>query len=282
MLFIVLSGCAKHYNGWHLNEMRADNLWEHASGESQIIAIIDTGIDNEYAKQLGNTIIVRKNIIDNNGDVLDVNGHGTEITSAICGNGYSDVYGIAPKAKNIIIKAVNDDGKTDNKNLLKALQYAFENHATIVNISLGGFKTDKDVAAKLKEMISGGITIVAAAGDYGNKDLLFPANQEGVISVEAKGKDEAIWSNSNTSENSTLRFPGVDIPTISIYNGTARMEEFSGTSEACALASGYIALIKDYYDKKNVNLSNNDLIGLLEKLNSKGNEKVDYVLPFKN
>jgi subtilisin family serine protease len=261
--------------------MSIDKLWKYSEGESQIVAFIDTGVNLEYAKELENRIVYKYNIIGGSNDVTDYHGHGTEMVSVACGHGYEDVYGIAPKSKIIIIKGVSDEGKTNNEYLYKALECARDNGATVVCVSLGGFKEDEKVIEIIQQMIDEGITIVASAGDYSNRDLLFPANQEGVISVEALAEDGAMWERSNSSSDSVLRFPGDEIETICPYNEGLRKEQFLGTSEACAIASGYVALIKDYYKGKDVNLSNDKLVELLQELKTKSGKAIDYLKPFK-
>ena len=165
--------------------MKIDKLWEYSKGDTQTIAFIDTGISDELANILSEKIVYKYNIFEKNDNVSDIHGHGTEIVSVACSNGYKNVFGIAPNAKIIILKAVSDEGKTNNNNLYSALKIAQNKGATIVNISLGGYKSDEKVINQINSMIDDNITIVAAAGDYQNKDLLFPANQNNVISVEA-------------------------------------------------------------------------------------------------
>lgn len=283
LLIINLCSCTKSskYNSWHLNKMNVDELWNYSTGESQTIAFIDTGISNELLDEYDSRIAFKYNVIDDTVDVEDKHGHGTQMVSVACSNS-NNIVGIAPDANIIIIKAVDDEGKTNNDYLLEALQYSIDNNATIINISLGGYKTSDAVIKLMNEAILQKITIVAAAGDYENKDLLFPANQAGVISTEAKTENDEIWSLSNTSANSIIAFPGENITVLSIENNELKLIEADGTSIGTAIASGYIALIKDYAKKCNIDIDNEMLTEFLQSLNSKmEGGKVDYLLPFK-
>ena len=96
------------------------------------------------------------------------------------------------KASIIIIKAVADNGKTDNEALYDALVYAEKNGATVINASIGGFQISDKVISQIKKLNKKNITVVAAAGDYANKDLLFPASAPTVISVEARDNKNSL------------------------------------------------------------------------------------------
>lgn len=268
-------------DSWHLDSMNVSQLWEYSKGASQTIAFIDTGISDTLAEELFERIVFQYNVLDNNKDVTDVHGHGTELVSVACGNGFYDVWGIAPEANIIIIKAVSDEGKTSNAYLLEGLKVAEEHGATIVNISLGGFKGDEGVTEQINSMVAEGITIVAAAGDYRNKDLLFPANQKNVISVEAMNEDATMWEDSNHSEDSSVRMPGSNISALTVQADGDIIQAFvSGTSQAAAIASGYVALIRDCYSTHNISLDHHILVELLASLESKENKSIDYLKPF--
>lgn len=282
IIIFVVYGCnnKNKYKSWHLNSMKIDELWKYSMGDSQTIAFIDTGISDELANMLSENIVYRFNVFDKTDDITDMHGHGTEMVSVACSNGYDNVWGIAPNSKIIIIKAVSDEGKTNNENLYTALKVAQNNGATIVNISLGGYKTDEKVVDQINTMIKNGITIVAAAGDYKNKDLLFPANQDGVISVEALDRNNLLWSDSNTSYNSIVRMPGVKIDVLTVQNNMLNKSIADGTSQASSITSAYIALIKDYYISKNMEIDNDMLMNILYSLKTKSKSKVNYLLPF--
>lgn len=254
---------------WHLRFMKIDTLHHYSKGKNQTIAFIDTGISADVFDAHRDKIVAYWNVIENSSDVIDHHGHGTEMISVACGDGYKDTYGIAPECRIIIIKAVSDEGKTNNDYLYDGLLYARNNGATIVNISLGGFKTDDNVISLIQEMITDGITIVAAAGDYGNKDLLFPASVPNVISVEALDENQEIWIDSNLSNDSIVRAPGVNIEALTLLNGDTIKDQASGTSQATAIISGYIALLRDYAAMNQSTLSNDGIIQMLKNLNSK-------------
>lgn len=60
------------------------------------------------------------------------------------------------------------------------------------------------------------IIVVAAAGDYGDTGLLFPASLPGVISVGAQDKDGNLLPSSNHSPDISIVALGSDISVLSI------------------------------------------------------------------
>jgi len=283
LIMFCSCGSNEDYDAWHLNSMKIDKLWAFSKGESQTIAFIDTGLTVKLQEAYKERIVAPYNFLDENDNIDDEQGHGTQMVSIACGDGSYGVYGIAPASKIMPIKSVNERGQIDYVLLAKSINYAVDNNATVICISLGGYKVDSDVLEAINRAIGENITVVAAAGDYAQKDLLFPANQNGVISVEAEDENNITWKESNISDLSTISFPGVKIKAIQIRgNDTIRSGYNDGTSQACVIASGYIALLRDKELNKN-ELNNERLITLLESLKTKEiNKKTNYIKPFKS
>jgi subtilisin family serine protease len=90
---------------------------------------------------------------------------------------------------------------------------------------------------------SGNVIVVAAAGDYSEEDLLFPASMPDVIGVASENKDGALCDFSSYSENESISIPGEGIQTLSIdEDGRSVIKSTSGTSVSCAIMAGIIAL----------------------------------------
>lgn len=278
---IILGAFRENYSyPWYFNKMNIRKSWTYSKGKNQIVALIDTGISNKLEKNIKSKIVYKYNVINDNKDVSDLHGHGTEMASIISGYDKLNLLGISPEAELIIIKAVSDEGKTNNSFLYKALKIAEEQNATVVNISLGGFKGDKEVRKQIKKMTDNNITIVCAAGDYGNKDLLFPASDSNVISAEACDEEMNLCDFSNRSEKSVALFPGNNIEAISINeNGRLVKGKYSGTSEACSITSGYVALIKSYYISEQKVICNKDLIEILKESKKSNYDYMNLFLP---
>lgn len=248
---------------WYAKEMNFNALMEKYSASGITIGIIDTGCSDELLKQRKS--VTKYNAIDYSRDVSDGSGHGTSMTSIIVGTNDGEIISLAQDANLVIIKAADDNGRMTHKSLLKALKYAEKSNCDVVNISLGGYIASKDITVQLRKMYEQNITIVASSGDYGQKDLLFPANQNPyVISVAATDEMGNLWEYSNTAKNLVTAFPGTDIESI---NNAGQVETSSGTSEATALAASYIGLLKREYRKKyHQVISNKKLNELMHEL----------------
>ncbi len=277
VFIILLCGCSTSASYIQVFE----DIWKFSDGSTQTIAIIDTGITNEAKLLYNNKIVDTYNSIDNNKNVRDEHkqAHGTQMASILCSGGQKNIKGVSPKSKVIIIKAIGAEGSQKNADaILNAVKYAINKKVNVINISFGSFQVNEQIKEQINLAINNNITVVASTGDYGNKDSLFPASMNGVVSVEAKNKNGEIWENSNTSKNDVFAMYGVDIKVLSINNKVIKM---NGTSYATALASGYIALLRDYYIKNNISFDNDKIINDLKSLKSPQNNDVNYLKLFK-
>ncbi len=120
--------------------------------------------------------------------------HGT-MTSVICaGDGYlsKGLYrGIASDASLVLLKVQDKNGKIGTENIIKALKWIVENHRQynirVVNLSLRddeatSYKENK-VDQLAEQLISEGVTVVAAVGNDDNGHVYAPANSLNVIAV---------------------------------------------------------------------------------------------------
>ena len=247
---------------WYADAMSFSQL-NRVSCDNITIGFIDTGISPSIAKEYG--IEALYNSISPGETTDDGNGHGTAMVSIACGNGYCGVTGLAENATVVVIKAADDDGRMTLESLDRALSYAEDEGCNIVNISLGGYYGSEEVERRLRTMSNNNIAIVASSGDYAQKDLLFPSSYYPyVISVGALDETGILWEDSNTSDNLVTAFPGVNITSINI-EGEKHVS--SGTSEAAAMATAYIAVLKQaHIDNYGTDIDNSELVNLLKEL----------------
>ncbi|RAS91821.1 hypothetical protein A3863_04915 [Priestia endophytica] len=279
LIMILTAGCSSDINKeYYFQNLDIEKIWDYSKGKSQTIAFIDTGISNQAKTLYSDKIIDTYNSIENNNKVIDKHGHGTQMVSVASGNGKKGITGIAPKSKIIIIKAFEEGEQMNPSNIVKAINYAISKKVDIINMSFGSFKSNSDIEDAINLAIKNNITVVASTGDYGNKDILFPANMNNVVSVEAKNKEGETWEFSNVSKDDVIAVPGVDINSLTLDNKQVRQD---GTSHATAITSGYIALLRDYYTKNNINFDNKKIISDLKSLNSIKNNNIDYLKLFK-
>ncbi|PGZ92221.1 hypothetical protein COE53_12720 [Bacillus sp. AFS029533] len=277
-LFIILL-CSCSTGASYMQDF--EDIWKISDGSTQTIAIIDTGITNEAKLLYKNKIVDTYNSINNNKNVRDehTQAHGTQMASILCSDGQKNIKGVSPKSKIIIIKAIGAEGSQKNTDsIIKAVTYAINKKVHVINMSFGSFQVNEKIKKQINLAINNNITVVASTGDYGNKDSLFPASMKGVVSVEAKNENGEIWENSNTSKEDVFAMYGENIKVLSTNNKVIKM---NGTSYATAMASGYIALLRDYYQKNNISFDNDKIIKDLKLLKSTQNNDVDYLKLFK-
>src|SRR5262245_48129017 len=100
---------------WNLAQIRAPEAWNSATGSGVTIGIVDTGVDPAHP-DLRSKIDVMATCIGSpcqEGSATDGHGHGTVvagIAAAVTGNGRG-VAGVAPDARLIVAKAVDDRGR---------------------------------------------------------------------------------------------------------------------------------------------------------------------------
>lgn len=251
------------------------DLTSISSGDSQTVAILDTGINNKLLEENKNNIVKVINVIDGSEKITDELGHGTALTSLLLGSEQMNLKGLLPDVNVILIKIADENGKSTFENLLKGLDMAEKNNATIINISLGADISNIEVTKKINDLYKKNITVIAASGDYGDKDILYPANLPTVISVASTDSQYNLSKFSNFNENNICAFPGENLNMLSINNDVLeKTNELTGTSYAAIYASGYVAAIRDYAVKHNITISNKRLFSILKKNDPLKNKKI--------
>ncbi|MGB2954071.1 MAG: S8 family serine peptidase [Gaiellaceae bacterium] len=173
--------------------------WD-AGGTVPAIAIVDSGIDANRADFTNGTRVlanVNLTTLPNNTTPGDGRGHGTFVAGIAAGSapGYA---GAAPKAPIVMLDVMDDNGMARTSDVIRAAQWILTNKATynirVANFSLhsampSNFTRDPlDQAAE--KLWFAGITVVAAAGNYGtgtgpSRVRYAPGNDPFVITVGA-------------------------------------------------------------------------------------------------
>ncbi len=148
------------------------------NGAGVTVAFIDSGLVPNHP-DLANTQV--RKFVDfvnrRNTTRSDLNGHGTHVAGIVAGNGASDARfaGIAPGVKIVSLKVLDESGKGSIADIIASMDWVAKNYQTynirIVNMSVGAgvyesYWTDPLTLAA-KALVDKGITVVAAAGNFG-------------------------------------------------------------------------------------------------------------------
>ena len=276
---------------WYLFNYGVPQLWGQTIVNSKrpVIAIIDTGVDlthpdlkdNLWTNQTeaeGEAGYDNDNngfagdvhgwdFINNTGNIRDNNMHGTHVAGiAAASNNDIGIIGANPLALIMAVSVMQSDGSGDIATIAQGIDYAAQNGADVLNLSLGTYANSLTLRQALERAYQTTV-IVAAAGNDGQAcdpecyplwNPMFPAAYSFVLGVQAaiSGGGLAPFSNfdcngPNYSSVSTindpdgfnyeLRAPGVDL--LSTIPG-GKYKSMSGTSMASPLVAGAISALK--------------------------------------
>ena len=218
---------------------------------------MDTGI----ASHLDLNIAGGHSVISN--DYNDNNGHGTAVAGVISALINDEgIIGTAPEIDLYAVK-IMESSSGDLSDAIAGLEWAINNSMDIVSMSFGFNSYSQIFKEVLEEAYNNGILLVAAAGNNGKDDILYPAKYNKVIAVGAVNKNNNRASFSSYGFDMELVAPGVDINSTSLNN---KYTTSSGSSMSTPHVTGVVALIKAFNNSlTNVQIRNklrNDALDL--------------------
>ncbi|MFF9404172.1 type VII secretion-associated serine protease mycosin [Streptomyces anandii] len=241
---------------WFLDAMKAEQMWRTSTGKGITVAVIDTGVNAANADLKGRVLRGMDFAEGQPGDEhTDYDGHGTGMAGLIAGTGAADggngAFGLAPGTKILPVRmpksttAANEAASIEqfNQVLPKAIRYAADAGAKVINISMAAEGGSPDVTAAVKYALGKGALVFAGVGNSGDKGnpVEYPAATPGVVGVAAVGKDLRRTSWSEYGPQVDISAPGADM--VAACTSTTGFCKTDGTSDATAIASASAALI---------------------------------------
>ncbi|WP_408907025.1 S8 family peptidase [Streptomyces atratus] len=239
------------------------------TGKGVKIAVLDTGVDTTHPDLQGQ-ILDTKNFTSSP-DTKDRVGHGTHVSSIAAGTGAKSggkFKGVAPDAKLLEGKVLDDDGFGDDSGILAGMEWAVAQGADIINLSLGGGDTpeiDPLEAAVDKLSADKGVLFAIAAGNEGDGagTVGSPGSADAALTVGAVDDNDKLADFSSRGPRvgdgaikPDVTAPGVNI-TAAAAPGSAIDQEvgqnppgyltISGTSMATPHVAGAAALLKQQH-----------------------------------
>jgi hypothetical protein len=221
-------------------------LHESSTGKGQLVAVIDTGIDVAHP-DLADRL---REPVDTTDQGFGPEIHGTAVAGIIAAEAGNAIgsFGVAPQVEILPIKACHPKeagglaARCTTSSLVKALDVAITEDASIINMSLAG-PPDDLVARFVAEAVSRDRLIIAGAGNGGAHGKPgHPAALPGVLAVTAVDIASRPYAQANRGTYIDVAAPGVDIVSTA---PEGRYPPLSGTSMAAAHVTGIAALIRE-------------------------------------
>ncbi|MGH3080992.1 MAG: S8 family peptidase [Gaiellaceae bacterium] len=213
---------------WHIPFVRGFEAWAFRPAwlHGVRVAIIDSGIDRGHPEFEGK--LVAATTFVGGSAFRDKHGHGTFVAGLIAARLDNEgIAGLAFPAKLIVAKVVRDDGVVPLEAEARAIRWAVDRGARVINLSLGGLRDPLDPnhdsysaleASAVEYAVRKGAVVVAAVG---NSDLAkerpwhyasYPAALPHVLGVSALARDGSVPMFSNRDDlYNDIAAPGDDL-----------------------------------------------------------------------
>jgi len=280
---------------WYLDDYGVKQLWNKPiiNPTRPVIAIIDTGVDMTHpdiAPNLWTNTVEAEgesnydndgngfkgdvhgwDFINNTPKVKDFNMHGTHVAGiAAAANNSIGIVGANPRALIMPVSVMQSDGTGDVATIVKGIDYAVDNGATVLNLSLGTYANSRAMRQALERAYQSAVIVAAAGNDgkcinsphhpspcYGAAPM-FPAAYSFVLGVQATQSNGSLAGFSNYDDdgntfsavttfqdpdgfNYELKAPGTNM--LSTIPG-GKYKVLQGTSMASPLVAGAISALK--------------------------------------
>ena len=304
----------------HVVTVNADHVWDLGyTGKNVIVAVLDSGTNYKH-KDLEDHLwkgfvdtnndgtpdqyVNGWNFINNSSNIADDFGHGTHCAGIVCSDGTSGQNaGVAPDAYLMTVKTINRAGGGSVAQMLNGVQFAVENGAQVLSMSLGYKNSQLTVAQKeeirkaFDNVLELGVVVCAAAGNdgtsYGAPDNVdYPAAcpapwsnpdqtlKGGLSSVICVGADDlkessqgpSTWEGTsyndypyNGGESMGLIRPDISAPGNTIYSLNYLFEDKYTLKSGTSQATPCVAGIIALMLEKNPSLTPAEISQILEE-----------------
>lgn len=239
---------------YSLDQMRVRDAWRRTTGGSNLIAVLDTGVQGGH-RDLKGRVAKGYDFVNNDTNASDDNGHGTWVAGIIAANA-NDGYGIAGISwtdRILPVKIMNASGTGSTADLAAGITWAANKGADVINMSVGGFPYSQAIQDAVDHAWSKGAVLIGAAGNNGRHENFYPASYDHVVSVSATQTEGEFSRWSSYGPKVDVSAPGSSVLTTNCTAGACQHPDWgshtyiSGTSFATPNVSGVAALIKARY-----------------------------------
>jgi serine protease AprX len=228
-------------------QLQVDKVWEaEITGKDIDVAVLDTGIHDKHP-----ALDVEKEVDYTGEGTDDLHGHGTHVAGIIASKD-STYRGVSYDSDLFNVKVLNKDGSGYGSDVIKGIEWAVDNGAEIISMSLGAEVDPCDgtdaISQAVDKAVNMGVIVVVAAGNLGpdSGTITSPGCSKKGITVGAVDDNDNVpdWSSRGPTDDGRVK-PDLVAPGISITS-TWKDNSFtslSGTSMSTPHVSGVAALL---------------------------------------
>jgi subtilisin family serine protease len=234
---------------WYLGRIHAFDAWQQLPTLATVrVAVLDSGVDSTHP-DLYSQIADGRSFVSSSWE-SDTNGHGTfvagEIAAAV--NNGQGIAGVGFPVELLVAKIVRSDGTIAPDAEARAIRWAVDRGARVINMSFGGVRDPRDKsldtyspleAAAVQYAVSKGVLVVAAVGNADSAPSEpwgyagYPAALPHVLGVSSVNRDGSV----PTFSNRDFRYVDIAAPGEGIYSTLPRA--LTASSRPGCLPQGY-------------------------------------------
>lgn len=239
---------------FHLKTAHFEDAWGAGyTGKGIVIADLDSGIDLNNADLSSSVSSLSYNFVDSNTNVQDNNGHGTFTASEmIASNNGDSVIGGSYDAQLLVLKVANQYGCASSSNVMKAIYYAVDNGADIINLSMGSSLEQPMVKSAMDYARQHNVLISVSSGNTLSDKPQYPAiyatSNGNICAVGAtfnlNGNEAFNAVSSKAGSNTAYNYVTATGTNVVGYDQLGAVTVMGGTSMAAPLVASEMAILK--------------------------------------
>ena len=257
---------------WYIPDTNFDKAWEKAKSKDPIkVAVIDSGVDANHPDLKGK-ILNGRDFLNDDTDASDDHGHGTFVAGIIAAEANNiGIKGLHDYVQIVPVKVIDENGLGTYEDVAKGILFAADNAAKVINLSIGGYAYSFVLQEAVDYAFEKGCIVVAAGGNDGIEQEIFPAAYPDVIGVSALGYNGEIWHDSNSGRHIDVSAPGVNI----ISTGLAESYVYaSGTSASASMVSALAGMLVSEKPEISSSVIKRLIMQSVKDLGDEGRDKV--------
>lgn len=249
MVIVAVGGEYVDYEDQEIGQrIGLDQAHLKSLGYGVTVGVLDTGVDPDHVVFQGRLAPdgydfvsddaepwEEANGIDDDGDGMtdDGFGHGSMVAGIIAL--------VAPQAKILPVRVLDDEGRGDAWNITKAVRYAINHGANVLNLSFGVPRTISTIGHQISFADSLGVPVVAGAGnDSTESPVYFPGAHSKAMLITALDSLDVKASFADWNSKVLVSAPGTGVR--SAYPG-GQWGLGAGCSFATPFVTGEVALV---------------------------------------